>query len=123
MQTEMQELIEAAEAAYAAMAGNNSPFDPEVWSKAVLGLEWGIAAARASEGGWIDCKQDPAPECEPLLIVWKGVVQHLTYTLSDGGWYPHHADHDDYEPIEDGETTVTHYRHLPSPPLSIETPK
>lgn len=42
-----EELLRAAKEAYLAMAGNNNPFDAELWSKAVLGLEWAIALAES----------------------------------------------------------------------------
>jgi len=73
-------------------------------------------AALEESGKWISVQQEPPPEGEPLLIVWKGVVQHLTYMLYEGEWYPYHADPDDRWGIEDGLTTVTHWRELPAPP-------
>jgi len=73
-------------------------------------------AALEESGKWISVQQEPPPEGEPLLIVWKGVGQHLTYMLYEGEWYPYHADPDDRWGIEDGLTTVTHWRELPAAP-------
>jgi len=114
---EMQELIEAAEEAYRSMAGNNSPFDPEVWSKSVLRLEWAIAAARASEGGWIDCKFGfPADYAD--VLCWDGTQIHRSRYRSDSVGYRWDCDTYGLQ-----ESEVTYWRLLPSPPLSVEKPK
>jgi hypothetical protein len=63
---------------------------------------------------WIDCKQRMPEEGEPLLIVWNGVVQHLTYNLHEGEWYAHHQDPDEETAIQHG--FVTHWMTLPAPP-------
>lgn len=116
---EMQELIEAAENF---VKCRHAPCRPEFTRAMYQRLARSVAAARAYEGGWIDCTQDPPPLDEPLLIVYQGVVQHLTYTLLEDGWYPHDTDSEYFLPIERGEL-VTHYQRLPSPPLSVETPE
>lgn len=115
MPNEMQELIEAAEAMLKVGYIEGSGWDIGIR------LSNAISVARAYEGGWIPVN-DETPIGAPLLIVYQGVVQHLTYTLLEDGWYPHDTDYEYCCPIEHGEL-VTHYLRLPSPPLSVETPK
>jgi hypothetical protein len=67
---------------------------------------------------WIDIKQKLPPEGVPLIIVWSGVVQHLTYARYEGRWYPYHEDPDEF--LDDVDSLVTHWMPLPSAPAKLE---
>ena len=63
---------------------------------------------------WTSVKQAMPEEGEPVLIVWNGVVQHLTYNLNGGEWYAHHQDPDEEIAIQYG--LVTYWMTLPPAP-------
>jgi hypothetical protein len=51
LRTSHAELMRASKCAYQAMAGNNDPFDPEVWSNAVLQLGQAIKNGSQVQAG------------------------------------------------------------------------
>lgn len=73
-----------------------------------------FASLRASGGEkWIEIKEGcEMPEYGvPVWVVWKGVVQNMTYVRDIGEWVPVS---DDYDTAPDG--TFSHWMHLPAPP-------
>jgi hypothetical protein len=58
---------------------------------------------------WISVK-DRIPDGAPVLVVYHGVVQWVTYRLVDGGWES--TSSDDTMPLG----FVTHWQPLPEPP-------
>jgi len=105
-----QELIEAAEEA---INRNGQYFYSEVRSRLVTAA----AAARAYEGGWINCKEKLPPTETEVLVVYidnDEQIQTEARIIRDH-WF-----------AETGNNyifNVTHWRQkLPSPPLSVETP-
>jgi hypothetical protein len=86
---------------------------------ALLSYTKELAAARASEGGWIDCKQELPPQGVRIEIIDmrepfpEFTADHMGVGHSDLSWWSKIAQH------------FTHWRIivLPSPPLSVETPE
>jgi len=74
------------------------------------------SAPPATESGWIDVKHKLPDDGEPVLIVWSGVVQHLTYARFEGCWYPYHEDPDDFQAMNEDINLVTLWQYLPSAP-------
>ncbi len=66
--------------------------------------------------GWIAVDKDLPDDGVPVLIVWSGHVQHLTYVRYEGGWYPAHEDADESPRMDEEDRMVTHWRPLPEPP-------
>jgi Protein of unknown function (DUF551) len=117
MKSEMQELIEAAEAVL-----DNGAMPTRLYDQ----LCAAIAAARASEGGWIEikpgCKLPDVLE-EVLVLTSEDEVRKAHRELEERAdddlreceslWYSRYADQEIYR--------VTHFQPIPSPPLSVET--
>jgi hypothetical protein len=61
---------------------------------------------------WISVKQELPPFGVPVLVVYHGVVQHITYTRVEGEWIAYENDGTDHMP----ESFVTHWQPLPAPP-------
>lgn len=109
MQSEMQELIAAAEEVIV-----KSSMSRKVYSR----LRDAIDAARASEGGWIDCKQElPPQEVRIETIDMRDPFPEFTADHMGVG-------HSDLCRWSKTSPHFTHWRIilLPSPPLSVETP-
>jgi hypothetical protein len=63
---------------------------------------------------WISVKDRLPNEETPVITLYSGVVQHVTYWIIDGSWYPAHADEADETPVNSG--VFTHWMPLPEPP-------
>jgi hypothetical protein len=108
MPNEMQELIEAAEVVLS-VPNRNIRIDMR------RRLRDAIAAARASEGGWIEIKEgcEMPKESGDLLVMQLGA--HKIVWQNGEGWF------DQGRCVGTAEDMgITHYQFPPSPPLPVE---
>lgn len=76
-------------------------------------LEAELSSLRASVGEkWIDVKQELPPYGMPVLVIYHGVVQHVTYARDIGEWVAYENGDSDHMP----ESFVTYWMPLPAPP-------
>ena len=81
------------------------------------------AAKKYSAEEWIEIKEgcEMPEDGEPVIIVWSGVVQHLTYARFEGTWYPYHEDPEDFIGLNEDINLVSHWTLLPAPPSTEAT--
>jgi hypothetical protein len=110
MQTEMQELIQAAEP-FANVDDMDITELEHLSEGSVQRLRNALFAARkASEGGWISVDQQIPPDRTEVLAF--NALGHIVIDWRKGNEW---AGDQPYE--------ISHWRLLPSPPLSVEKPK
>jgi len=95
---------------------------------ALLAYTKGLAAARASEGGWIEIKEE-LPPTGVTLMLW---FQSITNPHGKGlvlGSFPAWEDEENKGKYWDTvgmyreKELITHWQPLPSSPLSVDTPE
>jgi Protein of unknown function (DUF551) len=64
---------------------------------------------------WISVKDRLPEDGIPVITVYSGCTQHITYWLVDGSWYPAYSDEEE-DPTGVIEGVFTHWMHLPEPP-------
>lgn len=119
MKKEVQELIEATEAYFGASVAAGTKRDVE----RIIRLHEVIAAARASERGWIDCKQELPPFKRSRQDRTVGVhgKEYLVRPKPEGSSTAFYGTRASDEPnfyLHGRVIDVEFYRDLPSPPLS-----
>ena len=65
---------------------------------------------------WIKCSDRLPDDCKPVLAVWMGQTQDVTFIHDDGVWFGYDPFDDNYRGEEVTDCHLTHWQPLPDPP-------